>query len=115
MLRFVIFGIIMALMFALQCYTYTIIMSASERKLSVVGRNIEVSEPLQAYADAKLSKQLKRHDNMLEAVSLQLKVENRGGGLHDVEHIGYEAHVAEVTVTCKDRHIIRASSETEDM
>lgn len=42
-------------------------------------------------------------------------MENRGGGLHDVDHKGEEAHVAELTALCKDKQVIRVCSESPDM
>ena len=46
---------------------------------------------------------------------MRLKVEYRGGGQHDTEHKGQEAHVAEITALCKDKQVIKVSSESSDM
>lgn len=45
-----------------------------------------------------------------------MKVEHRGGGLHDSEHVGQEAHIAELTCRLKGKHeVIRATSESDNM
>ena len=63
-------------------------------------------------------KPIERYSELLrdgpESVELQLKVETRGGR-HDTEHLGREAHIAEVTAYCKDKHAIHCSSSSEDM
>jgi len=81
----------------------------------VAGNNVEVTEPMRTYADTKLNKPLSRHQDMLTSVNLNLKVEHRGGGLHDNVHQGKEAHIAEITAVCKDRRVIRVSEESGDM
>jgi putative sigma-54 modulation protein len=46
---------------------------------------------------------------------LRLKVEHRGGGLHDQDHQGLEAHIAEVTALCSDKQVIRVRFSGDDM
>jgi putative sigma-54 modulation protein len=94
---------------------YNIHMSLSGSKLAMTSRNLEITEPLRSYADSKLSKPMERHDEILTSVSLNLKVEHRGGGLHDTAHEGQQAHIAELTAMCKDRQVIRVCTESENM
>ena len=78
--------------------------------------DLEVTEPMREYAEQKLFKPLDIHADVLnvaQAVELHLKVEHRG--LHDSEHKGREAHIAKVEVSCKDKALIVAESETESM
>lgn len=65
-------------------------------------------------ADRRVSPlQLDRYDKYLNSVSVNLKVEHRA--LHDREHVGKEAHIAEVTALCRDKQVIRVRHESEDM
>jgi len=96
-----------------RCTVSPLVSMVAVSKLSVTARNVEMTDPLRAFADAKLSKPIERHDGMLAAVTLTLKVQHRG--LHDTDHIGYDAHRAEVSATCTDGHIVRVCSETDDM
>jgi ribosomal subunit interface protein len=57
--------------------------------------------------------QLERYDKYLNSVTVSLKVEKHA--LHDTEHKGKEAHIAEVTALCSDKQVIRVSHECEDM
>lgn len=98
--------------------------------------NFPVTDAIREYADDKLGKpietfgsllngvpevsatrlgsQLFRHRNFITLLSqVHLKVESRG--LHDSEHKGKEAHIAEVTAFCIDKHVITAKAESEDM
>jgi len=76
--------------------------------------NFEVTDALKAYADQKLGKPLETFGSLLNGdCELHLKVESRG--LHDAEHRGKEAHIAEATAFCIDKHVINARSENEDM
>lgn len=85
-------------------------------KLNVVGTNVQVTPALREAAEAKLEVPLTRYEPLLTGpTQLTLRVENRGGGLHDEAHKGQEAHVAELTATCKDKQVIRVSSESSDM
>ena len=70
---------------------------------------------LKEAAESKLGKALDRYEPLLQSTDLRLKVEFRGGGLHDETHKGQEAHVAELTALCKDKQVIRVSSESSDM
>ena len=70
---------------------------------------------LREAAESKLGKSLERYESLLQSTSLRLKVEFRGGGKHDTTHKGQEAHIAEITALCKDKQVIRASSESDDM
>ena len=91
-------------------------MATGGAKLNVVGTNVQVTPALREAAEAKLQVPLNRYEPLLTGpTQLTLKVENRGGGLHDVAHKGQEAHVAELTATCKDKQVIRVSSESSDM
>jgi hypothetical protein len=91
-----------------RCTVSPLVSMVAVSKLSVTARNVEMTDPLRAFADAKLSKPIERHDGMLAAVTLTLKVQHRG--LHDTDHIGYDAHRAEVSATCTDGH----SDDTRD-
>ena len=75
----------------------------------------QVTPALKEAAEAKLGKALDRYEPMLQSTSLRLKVEFRGGGKHDTTHKGQEAHVAEITALCKDKQVIRVTSESTDM
>ena len=57
--------------------------------------------------------QLERYDKYLQSVSVNLKVEHRA--LHDTEHRGKEAHIAEVTALCQDKHVMHVTHESDDM
>lgn len=76
-----------------------------------------LTDPLRAHAVSKLNKPIERHADLLRegdaSVELQLKVESRSK--HDEAHIGKEAHIAEVTAHCKDKHVIHCAATTEDM
>jgi len=89
----------------------------TEPNLRITGdHNLEVTDPMREYAAQKLGKPLSIHADVINSaqpVDVHLKVEHRG--LHDSEHVGKEAHIAEITVSCKDKAIIRAESETETM
>jgi len=79
-----------------------------------VSGNFKITEALKAYADQKLGKPLDTFGSLLNGdAELHLKVESRG--LHDAEHKGKEAHIAEITAFCIDKHVINAKSENEDM
>merc|ERR1712060_402810 len=54
-------------------------------------------------ADTKVGKHCVRYGELLTGTTLQMKVEHRGGGLHDVNHQGPTAHIAEATATCNDK------------
>ena len=54
---------------------------------------------------AKTQKATDRFASLLNSVDVHLKVERRGGGLHDTEHGGYNVHVAEAV--CKLRRCPR--------
>jgi putative sigma-54 modulation protein len=84
-------------------------------KLTVTGKNVEVTDPLRNYAETKLNKNMMRYERMLTSVTVHLKVEHRGGGLHDIAHQGLEAHVAEVTALCRDKQVIRVCSDSDNM
>eukprot|EP00316_Scyphosphaera_apsteinii_P013076 CAMPEP_0119346528 /NCGR_PEP_ID=MMETSP1333-20130426/108048_1 /TAXON_ID=418940 /ORGANISM="Scyphosphaera apsteinii, Strain RCC1455" /LENGTH=213 /DNA_ID=CAMNT_0007359029 /DNA_START=985 /DNA_END=1626 /DNA_ORIENTATION=- len=75
--------------------------------------NLDITEPLRDYADAKLGKQVKRYDEMINSVTVHLKVEHRA--LHDRDHQGLEAHIAEVTALCRDRQVIRVRHSSDSM
>jgi len=81
----------------------------------ITGNNVQVTEPLRTYSESKLGKPLDRHVDFLTSADLHLKVEHRAGGLHDTEHKGTGAHIAELTAHCKDKQIIRVTAECEDM
>lgn len=76
---------------------------------------VQVTPAIQEAAEAKLGKCLNRYEPLLQSTDLRLKVEYRGGGQHDTEHKGQEAHVAEITALCKDKQVIKVSSESSDM
>mmetsp|Transcript_17250 Transcript_17250/g.55490 ORF Transcript_17250/g.55490 Transcript_17250/m.55490 type:complete len:251 (-) Transcript_17250:1839-2591(-) len=74
---------------------------------------LPLTPALRDATDEKLGKQLDRYDKYLNSVSVNLKVEHRA--LHDREHVGKEAHIAEVTALCRDKQVIRVRHESEDM
>jgi len=83
-------------------------------ELHVTGQGVTVTEPMQEYADSKLSKPLDRFSSMINGpAEVHLKVEHRG--VHDSEHSGREAHIAEVTAFCTDKAVIHASASSESM
>ena len=89
--------------------TAFVISLAASDLLSVTSTNgLAITDALRDYAGSKLAKPLERHESSLAGVSLHLKVEHRGGGLHDEAHAGLDAHVAEITATTKDKRIVRA-------
>ena len=72
------------------------------------------AQPLRAYADLKIGRPLERYSEILRTdVELNLKVEARSR--HDTEHLGKEAHIAEVTAYCKDKHVIHCTATNENM
>jgi putative sigma-54 modulation protein len=82
--------------------------------LHVTGQGVTITEPMQEYADSKLSKPLDKFASMLNGPpEVHLKVEQRG--VHDTEHHGREAHIAEVTAFCTDKAVIHASASSESM
>lgn len=84
--------------------------------LLIKGTDLEVTEPLKEYADTKIGKPLTVHAEVLNSASpaeVHLKVEHRG--VHDADHLGKEAHIADVTVYCKDKAVIHASAESSSM
>jgi len=81
--------------------------------LSYVSNDVTLTEPMREYADAKLGKHFKRYDDMVNSVTVHLKVEHRG--LHDRKHHGLEAHIAEVTALCRDRRVIRVRHSSDSM
>jgi len=84
--------------------------------LSIKGhQSLPLTEPLKDYAEQKVGKHCTRYDELLTGTTLQMKVEHRGGGLHDSNHQGPTAHIAEITATCNDKHIIHVSQSSEDM
>merc|ERR1719443_1463666 len=76
--------------------------------LNIKGSNtLEVTEPMKEYASTKLGKPLEVHAEVLNSASpaeVHLKVEHRS--VHDADHLGKEAHIADVTVYCKDKAVI---------
>lgn len=79
-----------------------------------VSSNFEVTDALREYADSKLGKPLGTFGTLLNGkAELHLKVEPRG--VHDAEHRGKEAHIAEITAFCIDKHVIHAKAVQEDM
>lgn len=79
-----------------------------------VSSNFELTEAIEEYADQKMSKPLETFSSLLNgAPELHLKVESRS--VHDADHKGKEAHIAEITAFCVDKHVINARSENEDM
>lgn len=83
--------------------------------LKVKTTDLQLTPALRTYADNKIGKYLTRYDDMVQSASLNLKVEHRGGGLHDREHHGHEAHIAEVTALCTDKQVIRVKFSGDDM
>jgi len=79
-----------------------------------VSGNFEITDSISSFADKKLAKPLETFGALLtDDLMLHLKVESRA--LHDTEHKGKEAHIAEATVYCVDKHVINAKAEGEDM
>lgn len=82
--------------------------------LEVSGGEV-VTPSLRSYSEEKFAKSLDRYDSFLTSVALRLRVEPRGGGLHDSKHHGKVGQVAEATAVCKNRMVIKLSSESENM
>jgi len=78
-----------------------------------VQSNLPLTQALRDATEHKLGKQLERYDKYLQSVSVNLKVEHRA--LHDTEHRGKEAHIAEVTALCQDKHVMHVTHESDDM
>lgn len=80
-------------------------------------QNIEVTEALKSHVEAKLSVPLEKFSAILNDASdveMHIKVEKRG--VHDEDHTGRSAHIAEVTAQLKGPHkSVTVSSESEDM
>jgi putative sigma-54 modulation protein len=74
-------------------------------RLQVKGKNVEVSEPIRAYAEEKLRK-LERHLNDLTQVELELAVEKNPSIADD--------HIAEATIWTKGP-VLRARESSTDM
>ena len=76
-----------------------------------------LTDPLRAHAEEKFAKPIERFAEILRegeaSVELSLKVETRAK--HDAEHRGQEAHIAEVTAHCIDKHVIHCATTTDDM
>jgi len=84
----------------------------SALKISAI--DFELSEALKEYADTKLAKPIETFGSLLNGEpELHMKVESRG--VHDAEHKGKEAHIAEITAFCVEKHVITAKAENEDM
>merc|ERR1712060_746943 len=83
--------------------------------LTVKTSDVTLTPALQTYADSKIGKHLTRYNDVVQSASLRLKVEHRGGGLHDQDHQGLEAHIAEVTALCSDKQVIRVRFSGDDM
>ena len=84
--------------------------------LKVSGKNhMDITPALQSHADEKLLKHLDKYENFVTSCTVNLKVEQRGGGLHDTAHKGLEAHVAEACVLCKDKSMVRVVGDSSDM
>jgi ribosomal subunit interface protein len=82
-------------------------------RLAVTGVNVELTDSLRNYADTKMAKAIDRHEPILTAVNLHLKVDKHA--VHDTAHHGHESHVAECTALCKDRHVVRVVMESDSM
>lgn len=76
-----------------------------------------MTDALKAHAEAKLGVPLQKFAGVLndaQDVDLHMKVEKRG--VHDEEHTGRVAHIAEAHVYLKGAHkTITVHSESEDM
>jgi len=83
--------------------------------LTVKTTDLPLTPALRDYAENKIGKHLTRYNDMVQSANLNLKVEHRGGGLHDQEHHGHEAHIAEVTALCADKQVIRVRHSGDDM
>ena len=83
--------------------------------LKVSGKHMDITPALQSHADEKLLKHLNKYENFVTSCTVNLKVEQRGGGLHDTAHKGLEAHVAEACVLCKDKSMVRTTADSGDM
>lgn len=82
--------------------------------LRVTGQGVTVTEPMQEYAEGKLSKPLDRFASLLNGpAELHLTVEHRG--VHDGDHKGRESHIAEITAFCTDKAVVHASAQSESM
>ena len=92
-------------------------LAASARGLAI-GLKVSVSTwtslPLPVARRQKLLKHLNKYE-FVTSCTVNLKVEQRGGGLHDTAHKGLEAHVAEACVLCKDKSMVRVVGDSSDM
>merc|ERR1719506_1959210 len=109
------FSLAIAMLSTASAFNLAARMQATGSKLTLTGNNVEITDPLRNYADSKLGKSLDRYERMLTSVSVHLRVEKRGGGLHDEAHQGLESHIAEITALCRDKQVIRVCEETENM
>mmetsp|Transcript_14463 Transcript_14463/g.31323 ORF Transcript_14463/g.31323 Transcript_14463/m.31323 type:complete len:152 (+) Transcript_14463:61-516(+) len=101
--------LLLALVLSLLAHTHAWAVAA---KFDVQSK-VPLTPALRAATDDKLGKQLDRYDKYLNSVTVNLKVERRA--VHDTEHRGKEAHIAEVTALCTDKQVIRVSHECDDM
>jgi len=77
----------------------------------IVKSSLPLTAALQVATDKKLGKQLDRYDKFLNSVTVNLKVQHCS--LHDTEHRGNEAHVAEITAHCKDQQVSTPPADSE--
>ena len=80
-------------------------------------QNVEVTDALKTHVQSKLGVPLDKFASILneaQDVEMHMKVEKRG--VHDSEHNGRTAHIAELTAFLKGGHkSVTVSSESEDM
>jgi len=78
--------------------------------------NCRLTPPLRSFAEKKASKATAHYSSLLASLDVHLKVEHRGGGLHDTLHGGYNVHVAEAVATLrKDKRVLRVCTESDSM
>lgn len=69
--------------------------------------------PCGATAEDKCGKMVERYDGFLTGCNVLLKVEHRCGAQADA--CTYSVHIGEVTALCKDRQVLRVTSESDNM
>jgi len=81
----------------------------------ISGNNIRLTQPLRDFAEKKCNSATSHFSSLLRSVELNLKVEHRGGGLHDNTHNGYRVHVAQAVCTLRrEKRVLRVCSESDE-
>jgi len=92
-----------------------LLLAASAHALQIRITGGSVSDAMRSHATSKLMKPLERHAELLRPDDIELHLNVQSLGKHDQEHVGKEAHVAEVTAYCVDKHTIHCEASSDDM